>query len=130
MSAAAAAIAGLIEMRAAAGALPAAEVAVRRRGAALARARLIAVDRRAQRAARVAPLEARGREDAIEPFALGLPLHRPRARHDPRRHRALVPSRATSAAARRSSMRPFVHEPMNTRSIAISVSAHARREPM
>ena len=34
--------------------------------------------------------------------------------------------RTTAAAARRSSIRPFVHEPINTRSTGISVSAHAR----
>ena len=41
---------------------------------------------------------------------------------------ATLRPRATAAAARRSSMRPLVQEPMNTRSIGTSASARARRQ--
>ena len=111
-------------MRAAAGALAAFEVAVRRRRAALARLEPVVVHREAHRAARLAPLEAGVAEDAVEPLGFGLRLHEPGARHD---HRELdVATRRAGRArpprpARRSSMRELVHEPMNTLSIAMSV---------
>src|SRR5689334_23603698 len=74
---------GADEMGAAAGALPALEIAVRRRRAALARLEAIVVHREAHRAARLAPLEPGVAKRAIEAFGLGLRLHqtRPRDHH-------------------------------------------------
>src|ERR1700687_3030206 len=69
-------------MRATAGALPALEVAVRRRRASLAGSEDVRVHAQAHRAPGVAPLEARVAEDAIEALALGLRLHEHRAGHD------------------------------------------------
>ena len=63
-------------------ALAALEIAVRGRGAALARRELVGVHRQAHRAARLAPFEAGGEEDLVEAFGLGLLLHQARARHD------------------------------------------------
>src|SRR5687768_2037835 len=80
---------GTDEMRAAARALPAAEVPVRGRRAALARLQLVAVEGGAERAARLAPLEARREEDAVEALPLRLGAHGPRPRHDPRRDHRL-----------------------------------------
>src|SRR5690348_13316399 len=77
-------------MGAAAGALAALEIAVRGRGAAFAGAQGIAVERRAERAAGLAPFESGVAEDAVEPFGFGLALHRPRAGHDPGRHARLA----------------------------------------
>src|SRR5690348_14574687 len=69
-------------MRAAAAALPALEIAVGRRGAALARLELVGVHREAHRATRLAPFEAGFDEDLVETFFLGLLLDESRARHD------------------------------------------------
>ena len=85
---------------------------------------------RHMRAAGVAPLEAGGAEDAVEPLRLGLPLHLHRSRARPwraRRARRACP-RTTRAAARRSSMRLLVHEPMNTRSIVDALERRAGLE--
>src|SRR5215218_5766540 len=71
------------EMGARTGALPADEVAVGRRDAALPRRHALAVGGDAHRAARLAPFEAGVLEDAVEPLGLGLALHALRARHDP-----------------------------------------------
>ena len=62
------------------------------------------------------------REDLVEALGLGLRLHRERARARPApaRRRCTVRPSATAAAARRSSMRQLVHEPMNTVSTAMS----------
>jgi aromatic-L-amino-acid decarboxylase len=73
---------GRHEMRAALEALAALEVAVRGRGAALARLQLVGVHGKAHRAARLAPVEAGGLEDLVEAFGLGLLLHEAGARHD------------------------------------------------
>src|SRR5688572_31438306 len=73
-------------MRAAAGPLAPAEIAVRSRCAALAGFELVAVDRGAERTSGIAPLESRVAQDAIEAFALGLRLNEARAGNDPRRH--------------------------------------------
>src|SRR5690242_2061690 len=62
--------------------LPALEVAVRGRGAALARRELVGVHRQTHRAARLAPVEAGGLEYLVEAFGLGLRLHEAGARHD------------------------------------------------
>ena len=71
-------------MRARARSLPAAEIAVGRRGAAFAGWHHIAIDADAHGAARFAPFEAGGPEDAIEPFLLGLAFDRRGAgRHEP-----------------------------------------------
>ena len=83
---------------------------------------LVGVHRQAHRAPGLAPLEAGGGEHLVEALGLGLGLHLHRARHHQRAHAVAAPCgrAATSAAARRSSMREFVHEPMNTVSTAIS----------
>src|SRR5258708_11159775 len=62
-------------------ALAALEIAVRGRGAALARGDPVARHADAHRAAGFAPLEAGGDEDAVEPFGLGVALHLLRAGH-------------------------------------------------
>src|ERR1700674_981834 len=74
------------QMRASAGALAPLEVAVRRRRATLARLQPVVVHGQAHRASGLAPLETSGGENAIEAFALGLRLYRPRAGNDHRQH--------------------------------------------
>src|SRR5438105_13337186 len=71
-------------MRASAGALPAFEVAIRRRSAALAGAEHVGVHAEAHRAARVAPLETRVTENAVETLALRVRFHAHRSGHDER----------------------------------------------
>ena len=82
----------------------------------------VGVHAQAHRAAGLAPVEAGAAEDLVEALGLGLGLHLLRARHDHRvaRSAATLRPSTTSAAARRSSIREFVHEPMNTRSSAMS----------
>ena len=124
MIAVAAATAGRDEVGPAAAALAALEVPVRRRRAALSRRQDVGVHAEAHRAARLAPLEAGREEDLVEPLVFGLFLHAARAGHDERAH-ALVDAcapRATAAAARRSSIRELVHEPMKTTSTGIERS--------
>ena len=77
--------------------------------------------RQAHRAARLPPVEPGGDEHPVEALGLGLGLHRVGAGHDQRPHPGPTcrPS-ATAAAARRSSMRLLVHDPMNTVSTAMS----------
>src|SRR5271166_2605634 len=75
---------GRDQMGAALVALAALEIAVRGRGAALARRELVRVHGQAHRAPGLPPLEARGEEDLVQPFRLGLRLDQPRARHDHR----------------------------------------------
>ena len=70
------------EVGATAPALATLEVPVRGRGAALAHGELVGVHGQAHRAARLAPLEAGGEEDLVEPLGLGLGLHAVRAGHD------------------------------------------------
>src|SRR6266487_7056191 len=70
------------KMGAAARALPSLEIAVRGRGAALARLQAIGVHAQAHRAPRFAPLEAGVLEDAVEALGFRLSLHQPRARYD------------------------------------------------
>ena len=55
-------------------------------GTALARLELVGIHRQAHAAAGLAPLEAGGREDLVEPFGLGLPLDQAAAGHDHRLH--------------------------------------------
>ena len=62
-------------MRAAAGSLPALEVAVRSRGAALTGKEDVGVHAKTHRATRIAPFKARGGEDAVEAFLLRLADH-------------------------------------------------------
>src|SRR6185503_174935 len=66
------------QMRARALALAALEVAVRRRGAALAGRYRVAVHRCAARAARRAPVETRRDKNLVEPLGFGLALDRAR----------------------------------------------------
>src|ERR1700677_1039390 len=75
---------GRHKMGAAPIALTALEIAGRGRSAALAWAKLVGVHREAHRAAGLAPLEARGEEDLVEAFGLGLRLDQTRSRHDHR----------------------------------------------
>ena len=116
------------EVRPPATALAALEVPVRRRGAALARREDVGVHAEAHRAAGEAPLEPCVEEDLVETLRLRLPPHLRRARDDERGDaRVDRAGRATiAAAARRSSMREFVHEPMKTRSIADLLDRAAR----
>src|SRR4051812_27634828 len=72
------------QMSAAAGALAALEVAVRRRGGALSRTQLVGIHGEAHRASRLAPLESRVGEDAVEAFLFRLLLDQTGARHDQR----------------------------------------------
>src|SRR5947199_7368267 len=72
-------------MRAAAGALPAFEVAVRRGRAALARLEDVRVHAEAHRAAGTPPLEPGLDEDPVQPFGFRLRLHLSRSGDD---HRA------------------------------------------
>ena len=120
-TAVAAATAGLTQVRPPARALAALEVAVRGRGAALARLEDVRVHAQAHRAAGAAPLEAGSSKTRSSPsssawrFTCAEPgttiactdgwTCRPRRR---------------AAAARRSSIRAFVHEPMKTRSTWMS----------
>src|SRR6266481_3389194 len=71
-------------MRPSAPALAPFEIAVRGRGAALARFQAIGVHRKTHGAARLAPFEARGGENLVGPFGFGLLLHEARARYDHR----------------------------------------------
>ena len=112
-------------MGAGARALPADEVAVRGRGAAFLRRDEIAVHGGAHRAARFAPLEARVAEDAVEALGFGRALDRRGARHDHRGHDGLA-AFSTAAAARRSSIRLLVQEPMKTRSMGTSGERQCR----
>src|SRR3954447_13138862 len=70
------------QVRAPAPALPALEVAVRGRGAALARGEDVGVHAQAHGAARAAPVEAGRAEALVEALRLGLPAHLLGARHD------------------------------------------------
>src|SRR5947207_10968950 len=74
------------EVRTAAAALTALEVAVARGGAALAGRQRVRVHAEAHRAAGAPPVEAGGAEDLVEALLLGLRLHLLRARHDHRVH--------------------------------------------
>src|SRR5712692_1297236 len=69
-------------MRAAAGTLTSLEVAIRRRGAALAGLQHVGVHAEAHRTAGVAPVEARVAEDAVETLFLRLRLDEHRAGND------------------------------------------------
>ena len=121
VTAAAAAIAGLIRCVRAPGPLAADEVAVRGRGAALAGRHRVAVGAEAHRAAGVAPLEA-GLAGTRGPAPRPRPAPSPGPSPGTTQASTLggdLAGRATTAAAlRRSSMRPLVHEPMKTRSTA------------
>ena len=93
----------------------------------------VVVHAEAHRAARLAPLEAGVAEHLVEAFLLGLRLHQARARHHHReldvRARRACPC-TTAAAARRSSMRELVHEPMKTLSSVMSVIGVFGLRPM
>ena len=121
------------QVRAAAGALAAFEVAVAGRGAALARLEPVGVHRQAHRAARLAPFEARVLEDrGRRPSRSACSFTRPEPgttiaslTFDATR---CAEPRTTAAASRRSSMRELVHEPMNTLSMRMSVDRLVRLE--
>src|SRR5918997_4395573 len=83
---------GRDEVGAAAAALAALEVAVRGRGAALARRQDVRVHAQAHRAAGAAPVEARGAEDLVEPLGLGLGADLLRAGDDHRLDRRRDPA--------------------------------------
>src|SRR5258708_3775416 len=72
------------EVRPAAGALAALEIAVRSRSAALARLEPVCVHAQAHGAAGFAPLETGVLEDPVKAFVLRLRFHQARARHDHR----------------------------------------------
>src|SRR5215472_11004159 len=76
---------GAHEVRAPSGALPAFEVAVRRRRRALAGLETVGVHRQAHRAARVTPLEPGVAEHAVQALLLGLRLDQPGPRHHHRK---------------------------------------------
>ena len=114
---------GRDQVRASAASLAAFEVAVAGGGAALAGRENVGIHGQAHGAAGLAPVEAGFLEDAVQALGLGLRLDGLRAGNH---HGAdvvlnLVPA-AMRAAARRSSMRPLVQEPMKTRSMATSSS--------
>ncbi len=90
---------------------------------------LVGVHGQAHRAARLAPVEAGLEEDAVEALVLGLLLHQARSPARPWRARRRPPCgpRAIAAAARRSSMRLLVQEPMKTLSTVMSVERRAGR---
>ena len=118
--AAAAAIAGLTRWVRPPGALPALEVAIRGRGAALARLEPVGVHAEAHRAARLAPLEAgvAGRPGRGLRFsACAFTSPEPGTTIASLTFEPRACPRTTAAAARRSSMRELVHEPMNTLSM-------------
>ena len=118
------------QVGAAAGPLPALEVAVAGAGRALAGLELVGVHRQAHAAARLPPLGAGLEEDAVEPLGLGLMPDRLAAGHDQGLHAGRdLSARKTRAAARRSSIRPLVHEPMKTTSTGISRDRRAGRQP-
>src|SRR5712691_6202214 len=88
------------EMGPAAGALPALEIAVRSRSAALARLEPVCVHAQTHGAAGLAPLETGVLEDPVKAFALRLGFHQAGARHD---HRELdIRGQAPPANDRRS----------------------------
>src|SRR5712691_8153136 len=72
------------EMGPAAGTLPSLKIAVRGRGAALARLQVVGVHAQAHRASRFAPLETRVLENSVEALGFRLRLHQSGARHDQR----------------------------------------------
>ena len=96
---------------------------------ALAGARRVAVHRDAHRAAGLPPLEAGVAEDAVEALCLRRALDEPGARAPPSPAPRRARPRRTAAAARRSSSRLFVHEPMNTRSTRSTRAACPARAP-
>src|SRR6516225_3388581 len=108
-------------------ALPPLKVPVRGRCAALAGPQLVAVERGAERAAGGTPFEPGLGENAIKPFGLRLTLCEPGTTQAGTTAR---PPLATAAAARMSSIRLLVHDPMNTRSIAMSASGMPGVRPM
>ena len=119
------------QVRAPALALPALEVAVGRRRAALLRSELVGVHAEAHRAAGTAPLRTRVDEDLVEALLDRLVAHAHRARHDEQAGAVggLWPL-MISAARRRSSMRPLVQEPTNTVSTLISRIGVPASRPM
>ena len=110
------------QVGAAARALAALEVAVAGAGGSLAGLELVGVHGQAHAAPRLPPFGAGLQEDAVEPLGLGLVPDLLAAGHDQRPHaRGRLAAWKTRAAARRSSIRPLVHEPMKTTSTGISL---------
>ena len=120
------------QVGAAARALTALEVAVAGAGRALAGLELVGVHGQAHAASRLPPFGAGLEEDPVEPLGLGLVPDRPRcrARPAPARRAAVFRPLKTRAAARRSSIRPLVHEPMKTTSTGISLIGVPGSRPM
>src|SRR5213594_1163423 len=104
-------------MRASTAALPALEIAVGRRGAALAGAQHVGIHAEAHRAAGVAPLEPGVPEHAVEPFALRLGFDALRSRYD---HRA--DARRNVAAAHDAGRRAQILDPR--------VGARSQKDPV
>jgi hypothetical protein len=92
---------------------------------------MIGVHAQAHRAAGQSPFEAGIGEDLGQPLFLGLQSHKARARNDHATHAVDASFRpfSTSAAARRSSIRPLVQEPMNTASMPISEAVFRAAAP-
>src|SRR5436190_22514881 len=104
-------------MRASPAALPALEIAVGRRGAALAGAEHVSIHAEAHRAAGVAPFETGFAKHAIQSLALRLRLHALRSRHD---HRA--DARRDVPAAHDASRRAQIFDPR--------VGARSQKDPV
>ena len=87
--------------------------------------------RQAHAATGLAPLGTGFKENAVQPLRLGLVADRLASGNDQRLDARgdLAPSN-TRAAVRRSSIRPLVHEPMNTTSTAISLIGVPGTSPM
>ena len=112
-------------------ALPALEVPVRRGRTALPCTHHIGVHPQTHRTPGITPLHTGPREDHVQPLGFSLPLHR----HGPGDHeRANVWGHPADPQhlrrARRSSIRLFVQEPMNTVSIATSRIGVPAAKPM
>ncbi len=113
-----------------AAALAAFEVAVRRGRAAFAGQELVGGSSQGTWSSRKAPFEAGVDEDPGQPFFLGLGADEAEPGTTMARLTLILRPFRIAAAARRSSIRPLVQEPMKTVSMAISVSFWPGVRPM
>src|SRR5262245_62524840 len=120
---------GAHEMRTGALALAPLEVAVGSGSDALTLARGVAVHAYAHGAAWIAPLEARRREDLVEPFRLRGLLHETGAGNDPRLDHGAASLRDGGGGAQVLG-RPVVAEAVDTRATGNSLGGVAGRRPM